>query len=440
VNTSSHRPAIGALAFALAMSSCATVGAGERREDAHEVLAKRDRDAGERAEHARSDGQDEREARGQRTEPYELDRGGEAPYELDPLVIEVDPDTGEVVAYDPRSLLDAGNEAFQAGRPARAIAYYEQLAEEFPQSSLVVPALYNRGLALERLGAHDAAVAQYLELAERIGEGRDAIDATIRAGAVLAELGRWPDAIESFERLLERGDLSATDRVEGHARLGYVLYENKRDPRAEAVLREGLEIVDNLGGGEHLETNAYVAMIHFYLGMIPRRQFSEIPLRLPDEQMEQDLEDKSELVLLAHERLSRAIHAGDPRWATAAGFELGAMQEEFWQAIVSAPIPPHLGPRAVEAYTEEVHVQARVFLERALNLYRKTVELAEAYRTSTRYSRAAEARAEAVVEILARERAGELVTPEARDRTRVASEPAEGDWDVATYVPSRTNL
>ncbi len=377
----------------------------------------------------------------ERADDADADDADEGAFELDPMVIEVDPETGEGRVYDPRSLLDAGNEALADGRAREAKAYFDALVDEFPDSRLSAPAQFNKGLAFEQLGDGDAAIAQYLQLARVADQGRYAIDAAIRAGAVMAELGRFAAAADLFQDLLERSDLSASDRVEAFARLGYVLYENKRDPEAEEALEEALAVADGLGEGEYLETNYYVAMAHFYLGMIPRRQFGEIPLRLPDEQLQQDLDAKAELVLLAHERFSRAIDVRAPDWATAAGYELGAMQEGFWREIVTAPIPPHLSPRQVEIYNEEVHRHALEFLERALNLYKKTVELAEAYRTSTPYSRAARTRAEDVADLLARERAGELVQLEDDEAPSAPVEaPEEADWDVASYVPSRTEL
>jgi tetratricopeptide (TPR) repeat protein len=418
-----------AVAFALAACSANAPAQGERTRPDDPARGAKLEGSG----HDRDDGEIDTRAAIDHP-PSETD------VEVDPLIIEVDPSTGESIAYDSRALLDAGNDALQGGDALRAIAYYERLAEEFSQSELVTAALYNRGLALERLGEHDAAIDQYRDLAAAVQKGRDAIDALIRAGAVLADLRRWPASVDVFEELLARDDLSPSDRVEGYARLGYALYENKDDPRAEEVLGEALAVAGRLGEGEHLETSYFVAMSAFYLGLIPRRQFSDIPLRLPDEQMARDLEAKAELVLLTHERLTRAIAVGEPHWATAAGYELGAIQEEFWRAIVSAPIPPHLGPEAVQAYTSEVHDQAREFLERSLTLYSRTVELAEVFRTTTRWSRAAEERAGVVADLLARERAGELVAPETETASDRADVALHHDWDVTSYVPGRTDL
>lgn len=412
---------------------------GARGQGASEADDRAGRSPDEGRERAEARAGDRGSAGAERGE-REREERDEAAYELDPMMIEVDPETGEADVYDARSLLDAGNAALGADRPRRAMAYYDRILSRFPGARVEPIARYNLGLALEGLGDYDGAVERYLELAEDDGAGRYAIDAAIRAGAVSAEVGQWAEAAEILEELLARDDLTPSDRVEGHARLGYVLYEERSDPDAEDVLQEGLRLADELGPGEPLETSYYVAMSHFYMGMIARRQFAEIPLRLPDDQLERDIEAKADLVLLAHDRFSRAIELGGPRWGTAAGYELGAMQEEFWREIVTAPIPPYLSPDQVEIYKEEVHAHAVEFLERALSLYGQTAELAEAHRTSTRWSRAAQARASAVAELLARVEAGERVDPEVDAPAAGALAPEDEDWDVATYTPSRTEL
>src|SRR5688500_15636502 len=70
--------------------------------------------------------------------------------ELEPLRVEVVTDErGQptVIAVDARSLLDDGNEHLVGGRHDQALAHYDELLRDFPDSSLAAPALYNAGLA-----------------------------------------------------------------------------------------------------------------------------------------------------------------------------------------------------------------------------------------------------------------------------------------------------
>lgn len=359
--------------------------------------------------------------------------------ELEPLRIEVvrDEITGETTfeATDARSLFDAGNEALVTGKHEEALGRYDRLLADFPDSSLVAPALYNAGLAHEAAGDFDAAIARYRELVRRQPTGRDSIDAHIRAAAVLAERERWTEATETLTEVLARADLSPSDRLEALARRGYVLLEARDLPAAEAQLAEAIAYHEReAAGGAHFETDYFLAMARYYYGEVPRRQFSAIPIRLPDEQIARDVEAKAELVILAGERFSAAIEVGNIYWATAAGYQLASMQHDFWTAVVTAPVPPHLEAEVARVYVAEVHKEVRNLLEKALSIHTKNVKLAEVYDTETPWSAASAREVERLTALLAREKAGELVTPTG-DESGAPAAAQKGE-----YVPARFEL
>jgi TolA-binding protein len=359
---------------------------------------------------------------------------------LEPIRLEVvrgDSGEPEVIAFDARSLFDAGNEALVEGKLDEALEQYNKLLADFPDSKLAVPAMYNSALALEGKGDFDGAIARYRDLTKRSPTTRDSIDAQIRSAAVLAELERWTDAVATLDELLKRKDLTASDRIEGMARRGYVMLEAKDFTGAEKVLREALAHYEQIKADVHLETDYFLGMAKYYLGQIPHRQFSAIPLRLPDDQIARDIEAKAELVLIAHDRYSETIDHGNIYWASAAGFQIATMNHEFWTALVTAPIPPQLSPKEAELYVKEVHKQGRQFLERAIEIHGKTVKLAEVYKTTTPWSEASRQRAGELTDILARETAGELVKPDAEPQKGPVGEPLSSP---ATYVPSRIGL
>ena len=360
-------------------------------------------------------------------------------YDLEPMRIEVvgTDAAGEPVleVFDARTLLDRGNDALARGRPDDALADYQRLLAQFPDSSLAPAARYNIGLALEARNEHDEALARYRTLAADAALGRDSIDAHKRLAAVLAELQRWIEAREALDALLARSDLTHSDRIEGMARAGYVAIEQKDYAAAELVLGEALDYYDELTVS--LESNDFVAMCHYYMAQIPHRQFQAMPMRLPDEQLERDLDAKSKLLALAYDRYVDALQVQNAYWATAAGYQMSEIYKEFWDDIVLAPIPPQLGPDAAEYYVLEVHAEVRVLLEKAMNGHVRNVELADAYKTSTVWSDASRQRAAAIAQILARESEGEMVRPEpmAERAVPVGSSVAPGE-----YVPARVEL
>jgi len=369
---------------------------------------------------------------------------------LEPMRIEVitdDQGREQVVAYDAGELFDAGNEALIAGRYERALGHYDQLLEDFPDSDLTVPALYNAGLAHEEQGEWDAAVRRYADLATRQGTPRDLVDGVIRMAAVLAELQRWPDAAKALDELLERDDLTPSDRIEGLARLGYVLVESKDYAGAEDILRSAVGYYAEIRDREVLRSDYFVAMSQYYLAQIPHRQFSAIPIRLPDKQTKRDMEAKADRILIAHDRYLETVELANPYWASAAGFQIASMQKEMWDALVLAPIPPRLGPEAAEFYVKEVHRLSRQFLEKALDTHQKNAAL-DGRGIRTDWTDASKREADKIADILARESTGELVLPASGsggalhtlDIDPGSASPGSGRRSPAAYVPGRVDL
>ncbi len=355
---------------------------------------------------------------------------------LEPILIETEISPVGVAsstATDARGLFDAGNQALVAGHHREALRTYERLQRDFPRSRLGVLALYNAGLALEGLGRLDDAVARYLAIVHRAGGGRDSRDAHMRAVSVLAELERWSEAGALVSDFLARKDLSTADRVEALARKGYVLLESGDYAAAELELRAGTNAAKS---SSDVARGYFAAMCHFYLGEIPRRQFAVLPVRLPESQMTKDLNHKAELVLLARERYNAAIATGHLYWATASGYQIAAMQAEFRDAIVLAPVPTHLNEEAVVIYEQRVHKEARRFLHKALRVHQQTVELARVHRTTTPWSEAARTRAEQITELLAHESSGRLVKPASLGGHSGITKQEAPDG----YAPARTDL
>jgi len=341
---------------------------------------------------------------------------------------------------DARDLLDAGNAALAEGRYEDALARYDELVGDFPSSRLVEPALYNSGLAHEGLEQIDAALARYRAVVQRGGTGRDPLDALIRSAALTAELERWTAAAGVLDELLARDDLEPSDRVEGLARLGYVLLESKAEAESEQVLRSALAYANEVRDGAGLRTDYYVAMAQYYLAQIPHRRFLARPIRLPDRQIKVDIEAKSEQILLAHDRYIDTVDVGDRYWAGAAGYQLASMYRQFWDALVRAPVPPEitgLGDKAVALYNRRVHDAARQFLEKAAGTHETNVEHADAAGYKSAWVEASRRSARRIRDILARERAGELVVPDAEDTSTLPDLPAVAP---AAYAPGRYDL
>ena len=305
-----------------------------------------------------------------------------------------------VDVYDARQLFDQAGAALDADRYDQALALYDRMVAAFPASPLVLPALFNAGLALEGKRDLAGAAARYLDVVRRGPTSRHGLDAQIRAGAVMAELERWADSLRIYDEVAARSDLSTADRIEVLARRGYVLVESARYLEAEPTLARAIELADRTRRERTPASDSFVAMAHYYLGEIPRRAAADVRLELPEARLEERIERKANLVLVAQRRFEDTIRVGDLLWATAAGYQLGAMQHDLWRSLLAAPVP-RLEPDAIIVYTTEVRGLARAHLEKALAAHRMNVSVADRNGARTPWSEESRKRIQEIELVLA---------------------------------------
>ncbi len=123
----------------------------------------------------------------------------------------------QLEAYDARTLFRKGTEALDAGRCEQAIAHYERLAEEFPESRWLSAALYNAGWCALQGRDFERAASLYERLLAMRPRSRDAKDARFQLASALFELHRWERLRKVAEALLDLPELSADERIEAMA-------------------------------------------------------------------------------------------------------------------------------------------------------------------------------------------------------------------------------
>jgi TolA-binding protein len=322
--------------------------------------------------------------------PASPPRGGVTTLVMEPIQVVARMKDGkrEYEVFDAAGLFEQAGAALQAKRWDEAVATYDRLVREFPDSRYAVPSRYNAGLALEAKRDWGGAAARFKDAADKARTARDAIDALFHLGACYAEAENHAAAADVFARLLERPDLPPADRVEAMVRRGLAQYR-LADPRAaERTFREAVAFYRKADQQQRLDADFFLAMASYYLAEIPHDEFRRQPIRLPERQMERDLEAKARLLLTAQGRYIATINVRNPHWATASGFQVGALYREFYDAVVGAPVPyADLRRRAkaakvsyeevLKAYVDQVRQYMRPLLENAIRVHEKNVQMAE---------------------------------------------------------------
>ena len=344
-------------------------------------------------------------------------RGGLAA--KDPRIVDLDiiriqatpkgPGDAELTAVASADLFRLANEAAKSGQHKEALATYRQIVSEFPGSQYAPVSLFNIAAIFDKQGDVPATIAALLELVAAYPNARESIEGHLYIAALQSEKAQWPDAQSTLDAILLRPNLTFADRVEAHARRGYVLLEQQRYADAEAALDAAIA---DWRRAPRIEDPYYIAMAHYYRGELAHRRFAEAPVRLPDDQLAKDLETRRVLAGQAYDRWKESLLHRHAYWATAAGYQMSQIFVELWDVTVRAPYPTKLDAAQRTRYIAEVHDRVRVHLEKALEGHKMNVELAKAYGVETTWSKGSEQRAVQVMDLLSKDAKGQYIEPE----------------------------
>jgi TolA-binding protein len=316
-----------------------------------------------------------------------------------------DPHLDHVATAD---LFKQANDAAKAGETERAINLYRRITTEFPDSQYAPVALFNVAAIYDGRADLDATIATLRELVKAYPSARESVEGHLYIAALQTDRDKFADALVTLDEVLARSQLTYGDRIEAFARKGYVLIEQRRFDDAELALAAALMEWHKV---TKLEDPYYIAMAHYYRGELAHRKFIEAPARLPDDVLVADLEKKRVLAVAAYDRWKEALGFKQAYWATASGYQMSQIFVELWEAHVKAPFPKRIDDATRPKYVQEVHDRVREHLDKALEGHRMNVELAKAYGVDTTWSKASANKAAEVMELLAREGAGQYVTP-----------------------------
>ena len=316
-----------------------------------------------------------------------------------------DPNFDHVATAD---LFKQANDAAKQGQTQRAIDLYRRIVIEFGESRFAPVALFNIAAIYDGRRDLTATISTLRELVKSYPAARESIEGHLYIAALQADHDRFAEALTTLDEVLARTSLTYADRIEAFARKGHVLIELKRYTDATAVLDAA---VAEWRKAPRLEDPYYIAMASYYRGELAHRKFAEAPVRLPDDRLIADLEAKRVLAVQAYDRWKESLGFKQAYWATASGYQMSQIFVELWEAHVKAPYPHRIDAATRPKYVVEVHDRVRPHLEKALEGHRMNVELAKAFGVETQWSKASAKRAVEVMELLARESAGQYATP-----------------------------
>jgi tetratricopeptide (TPR) repeat protein len=284
----------------------------------------------------------------------------------------------ELAQLNPSELLAKGRAAFAAQDYATAARCFSHGADFYPDSPLHAALSYNAGLALLQQHEWALALERFKVLAEpKAGQG-DALDAAFQEAACLYFLDDYGEAADLLFVLSQRHDIPESERLSAQVDLGVCQVELNQYSDAEHSLREAVRSYQRDQSDQRMPEEV-AAKGEFFLGELYRIYFSAVKLDPASRSLEElgaDLEQKAEELLSAQGHYLRSIRIGTPHWATAAGYRIGSLYEELYDAMTAAPIPKDLDAEQSDLYREELKKRIRVLVTKAINIYDQTLAAA----------------------------------------------------------------
>jgi tetratricopeptide (TPR) repeat protein len=291
----------------------------------------------------------------------------------EPMIITAGPPAQVALGdMDDATLFDAGARAFTAGQYEKAALHFDRLIDAFPKSEQLLPALWNSGLAHERLEQYEVSLNQFKAYLAK----RDEPDAQFHAAFAEYKLNRYDDAAKRLHALAERSDLPPARKGEALLQEGVCRVEGGQRAEGEKLLRAAAALYEK----DDAVDPALPAQAEFWLGEVYRFDFKDIkldPSVMDEKQLADTLESKAQFLLSAQGHYLRAIRKGDGEWATASGFRIGDLYELFHNELVQAPLPRGLTEEQRGLYQTALREKVRNLVGKAIRIYEQTLATAQ---------------------------------------------------------------
>jgi tetratricopeptide (TPR) repeat protein len=278
----------------------------------------------------------------------------------------------------PKELFARGQAALMAQHWEEARDVFDALIGGEPDGPLAAQSMLGLGAALEGLGDREKARDTYRSLDRRFPNDPAAREALTREASIDAHLEDWPALGDVGARILARKDATDFERVLGHGARGLSRIEAGDDTMASRDVQDGLDIVERTGMGTAGRLPPPVAQLRFALGEIRRVRSERVSFQPVTPDFLIKIELRCQGLLDAQNAYADAIRSTDPHWAMMSGFRVGEMYRVLHKDLMS--IPP-----TEQAKTEKdkqlfyaiMHVRYRAFVDKGIEMMRRTIELGE---------------------------------------------------------------
>lgn len=248
-------------------------------------------------------------------------------------------------AFDAESLFQEGVRLSREGDCQLGLQHYDRVAADFPSSRFAAPSHYNAALCLKEHEEPERAVARFELMIRNYPESEDVLHARFQVLEIQLLLEQFETGQAVATEVLQNEDLTPDQRVEAMARQAQFLLGAGENEEAAQKAREVLTYARLRPDDDEVVETYFLAAANYVYAETIRLRASTIELPQGTVAVQRPvLEERARLLLSAQREYFDTIRHTHAEWAAAAGYRIGAMYDEFWDAIMAAPVPPASPP------------------------------------------------------------------------------------------------
>jgi hypothetical protein len=252
--------------------------------------------------------------------------------------------------------------------------------------------MFDLALAYEGLEQREKARDLYRDVARRFASTAEARVALIRAASIHAYLEEWAPLGQSGELLLLRADLDDVDRLTALGARGLMKIETGDDVAAMRDVQNGLDLVDQLGFGATGRLPVAAAQLRFALAEVRRVRSERITFLPVTADFLVKIEARCQGLLDAQAAYADAMRSIDPHWAAMSGYRVGEMYRVLHRDLMVIPPTEQAKSEAQKRlFFAMMHMRYRAFLDKGLEMMKRTVALGAKTNDASSWVKRAEA-------------------------------------------------
>ncbi len=301
----------------------------------------------------------------------------------------------------PKSLFNIGANYHALAVYSEAAKYYELYAATYPKREKAEVALADASTFRQGLGQLDKAVENYEKYLENYGtrDREKSADVYFQIAKIYEDQGKKKEAFDQYNNYIRKyGKKGPPDRmVQAHVKVGLYFWDRKGSANRKDALKwfkKTLKTFESYPKAEQEKMGIgrdAAAQARFMIGEDVFEEMAKIKIDSKDEkELKKRLQKKFKVAEEAQKIFEQVIGYARPDWAIAALYRIGAGFQDFAENIRSSPPPPRLTYDQKEIYRGILEDQAVIIEEKAVDAYKRALDVAKEYSWFNDYSKKAE--------------------------------------------------